>query len=187
MGNTPDILKKIVARKHEEIAERADAVPIGMLRERLGDADPPRGFVAALQARVDAGAAALFDPAEFEQDFLVVGNAAGDLFEGLGGQGVVELVVDPAHLEQALADPGPRDGDLLGRSLLGRLHGLAAGLLEAQRAMDRGEHEQHRGRAQQPAQLLAPAVSRDGIVHGRAHRGSAPSSLRPSLRTRRPW
>ena len=59
MGNTPDILKKIVARKHEEIAERADAVPIGMLRERLGDADPPRGFVAALQARVDAGAAAV--------------------------------------------------------------------------------------------------------------------------------
>ena len=59
MSNTPDILKKIVARKHEEIATRRAAVADDALRERLAGADAPRGFVAALQGRVDAGQAAV--------------------------------------------------------------------------------------------------------------------------------
>lgn len=59
MTNTPDILKKIVARKHEEIAERRARVSQDTLRERLGDADAPRGFVDALQAKVVSGAAAV--------------------------------------------------------------------------------------------------------------------------------
>ncbi|MCB1802719.1 MAG: indole-3-glycerol phosphate synthase TrpC [Gammaproteobacteria bacterium] len=59
MTDTPDILKKIVARKQEEIAERRARTPEAALRERLPDADPPRGFVSALQGKVDAGAAAV--------------------------------------------------------------------------------------------------------------------------------
>ena len=59
MTDTPDILKKIVARKREEIATRRAATPLGALDERLADADAPRGFAAALQARVDAGDAAV--------------------------------------------------------------------------------------------------------------------------------
>ena len=55
MTDTPDILKKIVARKHEEIAERSARVPQAKLAERLSAADARRGFVAALQAKIDAG------------------------------------------------------------------------------------------------------------------------------------
>jgi indole-3-glycerol phosphate synthase len=59
MPDTPDILKKIVARKREEIAERSARVPQTELEARLANLDPPRGFVDALQARVDAGRAAV--------------------------------------------------------------------------------------------------------------------------------
>lgn len=55
MNDTPDILKKIVARKHEEIAVRRARVAQAALTAHLTDVDAPRGFVAALQARVDAG------------------------------------------------------------------------------------------------------------------------------------
>jgi len=55
MTDTPDILKKIVARKHEEIAERSARVTQADLLEGLADVDAPRGFVRALQARVDGG------------------------------------------------------------------------------------------------------------------------------------
>jgi len=55
MSGTPDILKKIVARKHEEIAERRAAVPEVELTARARDADPPRGFVAALEACIADG------------------------------------------------------------------------------------------------------------------------------------
>ena len=57
MSGTPDILKKIVARKHEEIAARAAERPLEALREQAAAADAPRGFVAALQRRIDAGGA----------------------------------------------------------------------------------------------------------------------------------
>lgn len=59
MKDTPDILKRIVARKHEEIAERRARVPLGRLAEAAASADAPRGFVAALQAKIDAGLAAV--------------------------------------------------------------------------------------------------------------------------------
>ena len=57
MSGTPDILKKIVARKHEEIAERRAAVPETELAARVREIDAPRGFVAALEARIAAGQA----------------------------------------------------------------------------------------------------------------------------------
>lgn len=55
MSNTPDILKKIVARKREEIAERSARVPQAELAEGLAQVDAPRGFVNAMQAQLDAG------------------------------------------------------------------------------------------------------------------------------------
>ena len=59
MTNTPDILKKIVARKHEEIAERSARISQADLAERLDGVDSPRGFVAAMQAKIDAGGSAV--------------------------------------------------------------------------------------------------------------------------------
>jgi len=55
MSGTPDILKKILARKSEEIAERARRVPLQELRRRIKDTPAPRGFVRAIEARLAAG------------------------------------------------------------------------------------------------------------------------------------
>ena len=55
MNDTPDILRRIVARKREEVAARSAIVPEAALVARLEDADTPRGFVNALQAKVAAG------------------------------------------------------------------------------------------------------------------------------------
>lgn len=55
MKDIPDILNKIVARKWEEIHERSAQVPLPQLKAALVDADAPRGFASALQAKIDAG------------------------------------------------------------------------------------------------------------------------------------
>ncbi len=53
MSNTPDVLKKILLRKHEEIAERARSCDLEALRDKVADAAPPRGFVMAMQAALE--------------------------------------------------------------------------------------------------------------------------------------
>lgn len=50
-----DILQKIIARKVEEVAERSARVPMAELVARQADAPAPRGFAAAMQAKVAAG------------------------------------------------------------------------------------------------------------------------------------
>jgi len=55
MRGTPDILRRIVARKHEEVAARQAAQPFAELRHAAVQADPVRGFVAALAQRIAAG------------------------------------------------------------------------------------------------------------------------------------
>ena len=59
MTDAPDILKKILHRKVEEIAERSARVSLRQLSQRVQAADTPRGFINALQARVNAGQAAV--------------------------------------------------------------------------------------------------------------------------------
>ena len=54
-----DVLKTILARKREEVAERKTHVPLAELRERIADARPARGFAAALRKRVQARQAAV--------------------------------------------------------------------------------------------------------------------------------
>ncbi len=53
----PDILNRILARKQQEIDERRRQLDEADLRQRATAVSPPRGFVAALQRRVGAGAA----------------------------------------------------------------------------------------------------------------------------------
>lgn len=59
MTDTPDILKKILHRKVEEIAERVAAQPLAVLRRQAESAGPPRGFLSALRSKVTAGQAAV--------------------------------------------------------------------------------------------------------------------------------
>jgi len=49
---TPDILKKIVSRKHEEIDEGIKRVPLERMIELASNADQTRGFYNALQSKV---------------------------------------------------------------------------------------------------------------------------------------
>ena len=55
MSDTPDILKKILQRKAEEIAERCGKVSQRELSQRVTEAGEVRGFAGALQKKVDAG------------------------------------------------------------------------------------------------------------------------------------
>ncbi len=59
MTDTPDILKRILARKLEEIDERGRIVSLHELTQRVEDADPPRGFAASLEQKIQAGQAAV--------------------------------------------------------------------------------------------------------------------------------
>lgn len=49
MNDTPDVLKKILLRKREEITEREQSCGIQELRQKAADTEEPRGFLAAIQ------------------------------------------------------------------------------------------------------------------------------------------
>lgn len=55
MSGTPDILKKILARKAEEVAERQTRLPLTDLLQQAAQTDVPRRFVDALRRTMDAG------------------------------------------------------------------------------------------------------------------------------------
>jgi len=55
MADTPDILKKIIARKRQEIADRSAQVSLSHLLDRQTAADAPRGFAEAIAAKIQAG------------------------------------------------------------------------------------------------------------------------------------
>jgi len=59
MSNTPDILKKIIHRKAEEVAERAEKLPLKQLMGRLDGVALPRGFVRAIESKISTGEAAV--------------------------------------------------------------------------------------------------------------------------------
>ena len=59
MSDTPDILKRILDRKTEEVAERSARLALDELRGRAESALPPRGFVQAIETRIAAGQSAV--------------------------------------------------------------------------------------------------------------------------------
>ncbi|MGD8483970.1 MAG: indole-3-glycerol phosphate synthase TrpC [Thioalkalispiraceae bacterium] len=92
MNNTPDILQKIVDRKHEEIVERISKVSLDEMKARAKTASAPRGFVQAIQNKIQAGKAGViaeikkaspskglirenFDPAQIAQSYEKGGAA----------------------------------------------------------------------------------------------------------------
>jgi indole-3-glycerol phosphate synthase len=115
MRDTPDILKRILARKAEEIDARNRRVSLQVLGERVASADQPRGFVAGLQTKLAAGLPAViaeikkaspsrgilredFDPAQIAASYARAGAAClsvltdVDFFKG-----------DDSYLQQARA------------------------------------------------------------------------------------
>jgi indole-3-glycerol phosphate synthase len=55
MSGTPDILKKILQRKREEIAERSRQVSLKQLKQQAQAASPTRGFINAMAAKIKQG------------------------------------------------------------------------------------------------------------------------------------
>ena len=55
MSDTPTVLRKIIARKWEEIAERKTQVSLEQLKQRAAAQAPARGFVAALENKIAQG------------------------------------------------------------------------------------------------------------------------------------
>lgn len=53
--STPTVLKKILSRKSEEVAERSARVPLAELQQAAARQFPVRGFVRALEQRISAG------------------------------------------------------------------------------------------------------------------------------------
>lgn len=59
MSQTPDILKKILARKAEEVAERSQRLELRELSKRIETVGQVRGFVNAIETRIKSGKSAV--------------------------------------------------------------------------------------------------------------------------------
>lgn len=59
MSDTPDVLKKILARKHEEIAQRLKQTSIDELKQKIALASPVRGFVQSIKNKLEQGETAV--------------------------------------------------------------------------------------------------------------------------------
>jgi indole-3-glycerol phosphate synthase len=59
MSDTPDILKRILRRKVEELTERCQQISFREVGERAGAAPPVRPFASALEARINNGQSAV--------------------------------------------------------------------------------------------------------------------------------
>jgi indole-3-glycerol phosphate synthase len=59
VARAPTILRKILARKRDEVRERSASASLGSLERRAADQAPARGFAQALASRVAGGGAAV--------------------------------------------------------------------------------------------------------------------------------
>lgn len=88
--STPDILKKILQTKQEEIALRAKTRSLAQLRAQAAQADAPRGFYQALVSKVQAKQAAVI----------------AEIKKASPSKGVIRADFDPVSIAQSYARGG---------------------------------------------------------------------------------
>jgi indole-3-glycerol phosphate synthase len=87
---TGDVLHAILQRKAEEVAARSARLPLRELQQRAAEASPPRGFAAAIEAKVAAGQAAVI----------------AEVKKASPSQGVIRADFDPAAIARSYAAAG---------------------------------------------------------------------------------
>jgi indole-3-glycerol phosphate synthase len=90
MNSTPTILKKIIARKYEEVAEREKQVPLETLLTQAKSAGPVRGFATRLRAIAAQGMPAVI----------------AEIKKASPSQGVIRADFVPADIAQSYARAG---------------------------------------------------------------------------------
>lgn len=90
MSNVPDILVRILERKHQEVSERSRVLSFAEVAVMAAHASPPRGFVTALQNRVMAG-----DPA-----------VIAEIKKASPSKGVLREDFDPAAIARSYEQGG---------------------------------------------------------------------------------
>lgn len=90
LHDTPDVLKKILARKVEEIAAASEAENIKALSARAAEATAPRGFVSALERSIQHGRAAVI----------------AEIKKASPSKGILRENFDPAAIAKSYSDGG---------------------------------------------------------------------------------
>ena len=90
MPDTPDILKKILSRKLEEIQQRSAQVDLAQMRRRAESADRPRGFVESMRSRIDSRQAAVI----------------AEIKKASPSKGVIRADFDPVQIARSYAEGG---------------------------------------------------------------------------------
>ena len=125
-ANTPDVLKKILKRKVEEISAAVAAESLSALSQRASQASLPRGFVSSLKSRIDQGESAViaeikkaspskgvirenFDPAEIARSYARGGAACLSVLTDIDFfQGDAQYLIE-ARACLLYTSPSPRD------------------------------------------------------------------------------
>jgi len=89
-SDTPDILVKILKRKHEEIAERSATVSIDDLKQQIEQADAVRGFIKAIENKIQNKQSAVIS----------------EIKKASPSKGVLREDFNPAEIAKSYADNG---------------------------------------------------------------------------------
>ena len=90
MSNTPDILKKILQRKQEEVAERKSLRPLAELKQQAADAPPQRGFHNAILDKIRSNKPAVI----------------AEIKKASPSRGIIREEFDPARIAKSYAAAG---------------------------------------------------------------------------------